>query len=288
MIPKFYTPQWVNNHRYSIQSESEIPKELINKLKSRILALENKQPIVSVIVIAYNEEKTILDCVSSLLHQETKYPYELIVVNNNSTDNTQNILNKIGLTTISETKQGHGHARQAGMMAAKGTYHITADADTIYNKHHVDNMVKTLINKNATAVFGRYSFIPDGDKNRFVLAFYEMFRDIIFSLRAINRPELCVGGASFAYRAEIAKEHGWRTDIRRGEDGSMASALKKKGRLYLNNSYKSRVWSSSRRLDNDGNFFKLVAMRVSKEWKRRKEFMKPQNDKYKDNPDNLR
>ena len=46
---------------------------------------------VSVVIPAYNEEKYIGRCLDSLVAQKTKYEFEVIVVDNNSTDNTRTI-----------------------------------------------------------------------------------------------------------------------------------------------------------------------------------------------------
>ncbi|MGH7245483.1 MAG: glycosyltransferase family 2 protein, partial [Candidatus Levyibacteriota bacterium] len=47
------------------------------------------KPIVSVVIPAFNEEKIIGKCLSAFVAQQTSMPFEIIVVNNNSTDNTE-------------------------------------------------------------------------------------------------------------------------------------------------------------------------------------------------------
>ncbi|WP_090629082.1 glycosyltransferase [Parapedobacter indicus] len=45
--------------------------------------------MVSILITVWNEEVNILNCISSLSALETSIPHEIIVINNNSTDNTQ-------------------------------------------------------------------------------------------------------------------------------------------------------------------------------------------------------
>ena len=60
---------------------------------------------------------------------------------------------------------------------------------------------------------------------------YELFRDIFIRIQAINRPELSVRGLAFGYETANAKREGYRVEILRGEDGSMALSMKKYGKI---------------------------------------------------------
>ena len=275
------TPKFVKKHLFNYKSVDDIPKSVFNRIKVGISSNNYQHPLVSIVIIAYNEEKGILRTLSSLSEIKSKYPFEIIVVNNNSSDRTQEILDKCGVYSIFEKKQGVGYARQAGLNAAKGTFHLCGDADTIYPPDYVDIMINELKKQGVAAVFGHVSFIPDGNKSRFWLAVYEFFKDIIVMLRAINRPELSLGGASFGFVTEPARKIGWRTDIKRGEDGSMALALKKFGKIERISAFKARIWTSSRTLDADGNLFSMIAKRITRELKRVKEYFTVQKGEYK-------
>ena len=55
--------------------------------------MKGKKPLVSVVVPVYNSESTLKNCLKSIVSQ--KYPnYEVVIVNNNSTDSTLNIIEK--------------------------------------------------------------------------------------------------------------------------------------------------------------------------------------------------
>lgn len=223
---------------------------------------------VTVVIIAYNEEKRILPCIKSLMEQHTELSYEVIVVNNASTDNTQQIIDKTGVKSVYQPLKGVGHARQAGLDVAKGRYLFTADADTIYPPYYIDTMVKYLKKANVSAAFTFCKFLPDGNKSRFSLAVYEMFRNIVVRLKSIKRPELAAGGASMAFVTEYGRKIGFRTHIRRGEDGAMILGLKEYGKVKLVTDKKAFVYTTSRTLDSDGGFIRLIFMRISRELKR--------------------
>jgi glycosyltransferase involved in cell wall biosynthesis len=85
---------------------------------------------VSVVIPAYNEEKNIAKCLEALSRQVVK-PYEIIVVDNNSSDDTSLIAKSFGVKVIVEKEQGITPSRNAGFNAAKGQIIARCDADTI-------------------------------------------------------------------------------------------------------------------------------------------------------------
>ena len=84
---------------------------------------------ISIVIPAYNEEAYLEKCLISLANQLEK-PYEIIVVDNNSTDKTVEIAKKFGARVLKETKQGIVPARNTGYNKAKGDIIARTDADT--------------------------------------------------------------------------------------------------------------------------------------------------------------
>jgi len=97
---------------------------------------------VSVVIPAYNEEKYLGACLKSVLVQ-TDLPDEIIVVNNNSTDNTVKIASSFPeVTLLHETKQGITPTRNKGFNAATGDIIVRTDADTKVPKTWIKRIKK--------------------------------------------------------------------------------------------------------------------------------------------------
>jgi glycosyltransferase involved in cell wall biosynthesis len=84
----------------------------------------------SIIVPAYNEAAYLGGALHSLLHQDYDGNYEIIVVDNNSTDETAAVAARYGVRVVSEPRQGVCAARQRGADHAQGEIIISTDADT--------------------------------------------------------------------------------------------------------------------------------------------------------------
>lgn len=91
--------------------------------------MAEKSPAISVVIPAYNEEKFLGDCLKSLQEQTFK-DFEIIVVDNNSTDNTASLAKSFGARVISEKKQGMIPAREKGFREARADIIARTDADT--------------------------------------------------------------------------------------------------------------------------------------------------------------
>jgi glycosyltransferase involved in cell wall biosynthesis len=86
----------------------------------------------SVVVPAYNEEAFLPETLRSLRRQNYPGAYEIIVVDNNSTDATAEIARSFGVRVVDEPSPGVCQARQRGLVEASGEIVISVDADTIY------------------------------------------------------------------------------------------------------------------------------------------------------------
>jgi glycosyltransferase involved in cell wall biosynthesis len=87
---------------------------------------------ITVVVPAFNEERYLAQTLTSLQAQEYARPYEIIVVDNNSTDATVEIAERHGVTVLHEPRSGVCSARQCGTAAARGEIVVSTDADTIH------------------------------------------------------------------------------------------------------------------------------------------------------------
>ena len=213
------------------KSLDDIPEETFDEIKGRLAQKQSDKPLVSVVVIAYNEERRLAACLWSLSELQTQYPIEILGVNNNSKDRTEEVYQRFGLPYFNEQKQSPGFARKCGLDHAKGKFYFCIDADTFYPPRYVDLMMMKLKKPGVSCVSSFWSFFPDENHSRYGLFLFELIRDAFLFVQHFKRPELCVRGMVFAFNVEYARQVKIRTDIRRGEDGSLALSLKPYGKI---------------------------------------------------------
>ena len=118
--------------------------------------------ILSIIICSYNRASYISDALTSLYNQSSELDnFEIIIVDNNSTDNTKEVYtiwrqtNTNGqFTFISETKQGASFARNTGATIAKGEWVCFMDDDAVATPNYVENILKHIQNKPDAVGFG--------------------------------------------------------------------------------------------------------------------------------------
>ncbi len=261
-------PSEILKHWHQYKNPDDIPQEVFESIKAGFEAQRCDNPLISVNIIAWNEEAFILRNLSSLSAMKSQYPIEFIYVDNNSTDRTSEIIRKCGLNPIMERTQGYGFARQTALENSKGKFIITGDADTAYLPTWIDTMVKPLIEGKFLGSYGTYSFVPQAGQARIRYAFYELFRDMMHYFRSIKRPELIVVGMNFCFPGKEALEIGFIKSNRRMEDGQMALDLSKKGKLIRITSNNSIAWTGTRTIEQSGSLIRAATIRLVKELKR--------------------
>jgi glycosyltransferase involved in cell wall biosynthesis len=122
--------------------------------------------MLSVVIPAYNEEKTISRCLGALSRQTTDQEFEVILVDNNSTDATAQIAKKyskvLQLQIIEEKKKGRSPARKKGFSAAREEIIFSTDADTTVPEAWIENMLTHFEDERIVAVTGT-CYIDDCD-----------------------------------------------------------------------------------------------------------------------------
>lgn len=263
----------------------DVPRSTISEIRERLQLLQSDQPLVSVVVIAYNEGQRLAACLWSLSELKTKYPIEILGVNNSSSDNTEEVYKALGVRYFNETKKSPGFARQCGLDNSKGKYHFFIDADTFYPPLYVDTMMQKLIKPGVSCVGSFWSYYPDKHHSALSLTCFEFVRDTFLWIQHFKRPELCIRGMVFAFNADFARKEKIRTDIRRGEDGSLALSLKKYGRIAFVHNRKARPVTGYGTLGN-GSLIQNLTYRAKVQLKGiSRIFFK--KEKYEDSEDNL-
>ncbi len=112
---------------------------------------------VSVVIPALNEEGIVGKTIKSVPTDEIKeagYDLEIIVVNNNSTDNTAQEAQEAGATVILETNRGYGNAYKRGFKEASGDIIIMGDADGTYPLEQSMDFINYIVEDNCDFVIG--------------------------------------------------------------------------------------------------------------------------------------
>lgn len=210
---------------------SEVPQHIVSETRQRLAALQSDQPLASIVVIGYNEETHLQACLWAISEIKCKYPVEIIGVDNDSSDSTAEIYEKSGIPYYTEYQHSCGYARRCGLQHARGKYYFDVDSDTLYPPQYYELMLEQLMRPGVSCVSATYGFFSDANHPRLSLRLFEMVRDLFLWIQHFKRPELSVRGLVFAYNADYGRQEPYRVDIIRGEDGSMALALKKYGKI---------------------------------------------------------
>ncbi len=204
-------------------------------------------PKISIVLPAFNEEKYITDTLASLLNsnQHTELSYEVILVNNNSTDKTIDLAKKfegkMNLKIINESKQGRGAARARGFMEAKGDIILSADADTIFYNSWVENL--------STSIDGKHVAVTTSgkilDSNKLTNYIFNKIQPVTMCLYRIYFGHYWLSGFSFGILKSVyIKSGGFDTALQGQEDIDLGFKVAKLGKIKFIN---KPVVSSGRR-----------------------------------------
>jgi glycosyltransferase involved in cell wall biosynthesis len=106
---------------------------------------------VSVILPTINEEKGVgktIDSINNDYFKKNKWDLEIIIVDGDSKDKTQEIARSKGAKIIVEKRRGYGRAYKTGMPQANGDIIVTGDADATYPFERIHTYVKRLLDEN--------------------------------------------------------------------------------------------------------------------------------------------
>jgi GT2 family glycosyltransferase/glycosyltransferase involved in cell wall biosynthesis len=121
-------------------------------------------PVVSIIIPCYNNVAYTLNCIRSILDHQTRYTYEIITVDDCSTDETPDVLSQIGTIRYLRNEQNSGfiHTCNAGAGASRGEYVLFLNSDTLVLPGWLDELVDTFSNFSDVGLVGSKLLYPDG------------------------------------------------------------------------------------------------------------------------------
>lgn len=111
--------------------------------------MQTNQPLISVVICSYNRADYIINAIDSLNGQTLpKKDFEVFVVDNNSIDNTEQLVQayihahpELNIVYLTERSQGASFARNTGAAFSKGTYLCFMDDDAVAEKHYLQRIV---------------------------------------------------------------------------------------------------------------------------------------------------
>jgi glycosyltransferase involved in cell wall biosynthesis len=195
--------------------------------------------MISFIVPAHNEELWIGKCLTSIhtTMQRVGEPYEVLVVDDASTDATSRIAEQLGARTIRVEHRKISAVRNAGARAARGEVFFFVDADTQVNERAVSAALAAM---RAGAVGGGCLIALEAPTPLWARVI------LFFAVLAARLLRWACGCFVFCTKEAYSATGGFSESMYAGEDLAFVQALKKVGRFVV---LKPKVVTSGRKLD---------------------------------------
>lgn len=142
----------------------------------------------SIIIPTYNQAKYLKSCIESI-SEHTDLPYEIIIVDNGSTDETERYLKQVGTEVrykILADNHGFAGAVNIGLMMSKGTTLLLLNNDTLVTPNWLDNMLACLNSDDRVGMVGPVTNYISGDQRIDVP--YTDISDMLEFARLYNEP----------------------------------------------------------------------------------------------------
>lgn len=252
-IPKAIESLMNHRHKQFFQlTESDIAD--VQRGIDSLRGDKTKCPQITVGIIAYNEEMNLFAMLQSIALQVVDFSVEVILVDNNSSDNTALLAHRCGVKVVAEQKQGIAFARQKMLSVAEGMFCACCDADTLYPPHWLSTLISPLVANRAVSVtYSLHSLIDENERYAFGFYAYQYAKLVFVYLQAMKRGQLNCGGASMAFRVGQAREvGGYNTQLLRGADGYIALKLSAFGSVSMVADKRAFIYTSNRRTLHDG------------------------------------
>ncbi|MBF0491002.1 MAG: glycosyltransferase [Candidatus Omnitrophica bacterium] len=191
---------------------------------------------VSVIIPAYNAQKTIAQTLEAITQQDYSEQFEIIVVDDGSTDQTASVIRSFAhVRYVYQPNAGPAVARNHGAQLAQGDYLVFTDSDCIPHKAWLSRLIQGFSQKDVAVVMGGYG-IANGES----LLAECIFKEIAFRHNKLlpDFPKV-FGSYNFCVKKVIFEQvKGFDTTYRNasGEDNDLSykiTSLGTGGRIYF-------------------------------------------------------
>ena len=202
-----------------------------------------RTPVVSVVIPAFNEERFLERTLHSIVNQ-TFTDYEIIVVDNNSTDRTNEMARRFGAEVIFERNKGVGYARQSGFLRARGSIVATTDADTVVPVDWLEKFVQAFAKDEDLVAFGGLARLSSGPITARLGARFFYYPFMLVD-RFFSGGWNLVGNNMAIRRDAFFQAKGFRAELVIGEDVDISKRLRCIGKVELDREF--CVYTSGRR-----------------------------------------
>lgn len=208
---------------------------------------------ISIVIPAYNEEEYLHETLICALAQDYRN-FEVIVVDNGSTDSTEAIARSFPrVKVLSENNKGTQFARECGRKSAKGDIIAFLDADCRPAPDWLSQGISYFDNPNVAAVAGPYDYFDGSEFQRTLLLFMQraVYIPINVFLRILGLGGILVAGNCFVRSHTLEGIGGLDTSYTFwGDDTNTARRLSRVGKIIF--AWHLVMKSSARRLARDG------------------------------------
>lgn len=149
---------YVRKHRESEKINYDRKIEVVGGNISGDKLFQERIYDLTIIIPVYNVEEYIEECLLSIINQKTKYCFEIIIIDDGSTDKTVNTIikkfNNGKIKLFQQKNAGQSAARNKAISLSKGKYIMFVDGDDVLMSCSIENMMNEAYKKNADIVEG--------------------------------------------------------------------------------------------------------------------------------------
>lgn len=131
----------------------------------------DKTPLISIIVPVYNAEQYLKYCISSIVEQDYTN-FELILINDGSTDNSLNIMNEFQydnrVKNITISNAGVSNARNLGIFNSRGEYIMFIDSDDFIESNTLSSCIKSILLEDTDLLFFGWNKVKGSTKKKII------------------------------------------------------------------------------------------------------------------------
>ncbi len=147
------------------------------------------QEQISIIIISYNSKEYVIDCIKSIIYTCYDFIPEIIIVDNNSTDDTVKAVSELfpDVIVVQNTENlGYAKAINIGANKSTGDILILSNADVIYRDNSIQELAKYTTSNPYVAVCGPQQIFPNGNFQR-SFGYFPSIKRALFDVTGISK-----------------------------------------------------------------------------------------------------